>query len=128
MSLGDVANGRSNRIELLIDLPIKSEANIRGHWIWSWHRKQQHRKEIIIGFMNMAKKPELPCDVTFIRKSPRALDYDNLVYAFKPIKDCVAELLIPGMAKGRADGDPRINWHYMQEKAKTKQYCIVFEY
>ena len=114
---------------LEIDLPVKSEGNIRGHWVWAWHRKQAHRKAIIAAFMNMAVKPQLPCNVTFIRLSPRFLDAEeNLPFAFKAQKDCIAGLLIPGKAPGRADGDKRIAWHYKQEKSKLKGYRIVFDW
>lgn len=50
-----------------------------------------------------------------IRSGPRKLDYDNMVYAFKGIRDAVADLMLPGLAEGKADGDERLEWAYNQE-------------
>ena len=119
----------TQQILLEIDIPVKSEGNIHKHWIWVWHRKQAHRKAILAAFMNSPQKPTLPCEITFVRLSRRFLDHeDNLPFAFKLIKDCVADLLVPRRAPGRADGDKRIVWHYKQEKSKIKGYRIVFDF
>ena len=57
----------------------------------------------------------LPCRICLTRIGLRPLDFDNLVYSFKYIRDEVADLIIPGLARGRADGDKRIEWDYKQE-------------
>jgi hypothetical protein len=54
--------------------------------------------------------------ITFTRLAPRTLDYDNLVAAFKGARDTVADILIPGLAPGRADDSDQIEFEYGQEK------------
>jgi hypothetical protein len=56
-----------------------------------------------------------PCRVRLTRIGPRKLDEDSFIYSFKYVRDEVADLLIPGLARGRADGDKRITWEYVQE-------------
>lgn len=79
-------------------------------------------------------KVSLPCHVTLTRVSPRKLDFDNLVYSFKTVKDVVADLIISNAydlplldSKGRYDGDDRITWSYDQisESAKVGFYLKV---
>ena len=64
----------------------------------------------------------LPCTITITRLSPGHMDYDNLVVSQKWILDAVCDLLIPGLAAGRADGDPRISIEYAQER--NKYYAV----
>jgi len=68
----------------------------------------------------------LPCTVHLIRIG-RKLDSDNLQGAFKYIRDAIAELLVPGLATGRADDDERITWEYAQEKGKVGVRIEVFK-
>ena len=63
-------------------------------------------------------KPTLPCLVTITRISPRSYDHDNFVASAKGLRDILSDLVIPGLAPGQADADPRITWHYKQEKGK----------
>lgn len=85
---------------------------------WTRHAMAKIRTEIA-----------LPCEITLTRLSPRTLDKDNLPTAFKYVIDELAEILMPEykasyvnkkgkrvQIKGRADADPRITWHYRQEK------------
>jgi hypothetical protein len=50
----------------------------------------------------------LPLVVTLIRRSPRALDDDNLRSAAKAARDGIADYL------GIDDRDPRVQWRYDQ--------------
>ncbi len=96
---------------------LKSEANLAEHWRTRYNR---HRKERF--FLTLALKNincQLPCKIRLIRIAPRQCDFDNLVSAFKNIRDVVADILIPGLPAGRADGDPRISFDYAQEKGKS---------
>jgi len=70
----------------------------------------------------MQDRPEitLPCKIVLTRVSPRSLDTDNLPCAFKWIRDAIADLIIPGLAPGRADGDELIEWVYEQEKQSQR--------
>lgn len=70
-----------------------------------------------------SKKGEipLPCNVVLTRIGKACDSEDNLRFAFKTVKDKVADIIIPGLKIGRADGDPRISWEYKQEpKGKRK--------
>lgn len=80
---------------------------------------------LVYYWMNSNIKIELPCEITMIRYGPRLLDSDNLQTAFKSIRDKIADLLIPGLAKGQADGDPRLIWRYDQQKSKTYNIRLI---
>lgn len=66
----------------------------------------------------------LPCIVTLTRIAPREMGDDNYIHSMKYIRDQLGDLLIPGLAKGRADDDKRIQWKYVQEKGQPKSYAI----
>ncbi len=109
---------------------IVSEAN-RSNEHWTVKKKRHDTQEFLINsYFNSRVSDEmeiLPCMVKMTRVSPRELDFDNLVSSFKWIKDYIAERLVPGLAKGRADGDKRIKWEYEQIKGLSKQYAVKIE-
>ncbi len=75
------------------------------------------------------KQVTLPCKITLTRYAERELDsHDNLPASQKFILDAICELLIPGLAAGRADGDKRIEVAYKQEKAKRTTLRVDIEY
>jgi len=141
-------------LKVEFEVPIKtvSEANCSEHWTKkAKRRKQQHffvRQAFKMSAQNVCSKCEtssqngfLPCIVTLTRLSPRLLDDDNLISAFKGIRDELAECLIPESRKsyltqkgtfkaikGRADGDNRIKWRYEQEKASKQGIRITIEW
>jgi len=78
-------------------------------------------------WMNSTVKVDLPCTVVIIRCSPRLLDEDNYIFSCKGIRDSIADLLCPGLAKGQADGSKEIVWYYIQEKSKKKYIRIKIE-
>lgn len=105
--------------EIKFEFPyrLKSEANLSEHWRTKY---QRHRKERFLLTLALKKvECQLPCIVKLTRISSRQCDFDNLVSAFKNIRDVVADILLPGLPPGRSDGDPRITWHYFQEKGKS---------
>jgi hypothetical protein len=53
------------------------------------------------------------------REGPRGFDDDNLLGAFKAIRDGVADQL------GVDDRDPRIVWHYAQRRASFAVIVVV---
>lgn len=57
--------------------------------------------------------------VILTRVAPRPLDDDNLAYAFKSIRDGVADSL------GCRDNDPRVVWTYTQRKGPA--YGVVIQ-
>ncbi len=115
-------------IQLTIPFRLQSEGNISDHWTMKRKRKLKYQQAVAYSLRTMDKRPDLPCTVKLIRIAPRKLDDDdNLRTAFKAIKDCIADYLIPGLAPGRADGDERIKWEYHQEKGNAKEYAIRIE-
>lgn len=72
-----------------------------------------------------------PVAIKLTRVAPRSLDTDNLIGgAMKGIRDCVADLIIPGLAAGRADGLSGpwcITWSYDQKKGLPKEYSLEIE-
>ena len=100
-------------------IPIKtvSEGNIREHWHKAASRHTAQRMAVEKALAQCSKQ-ELPCTVELIRYGLRKLDSDNLQFSFKWIRDAVADWLVPGLKRGRADDDPRITWEYGQTKVK----------
>lgn len=111
-------------------IPIKtvSEANSREHWAIKNNRHRRQSFFIKLSFHEIMTETPLPCVITMTRLSPRLLDDDNLMAAFKHIRDVLADLLIPGKKMGMADSDPRITWKYAQEKSKSYGVRIAIEY
>jgi len=104
---------------------LKSESNLREHWT---KKSKRHQNERIL--LTLALKQfecQLPARIKLTRIAPRSCDFDNLVSAFKNIRDVVSDLLIPGLAAGRADDDERLAFSYHQEKGKPKEYAIRIE-
>lgn len=111
---------------LLVRLPLRtrSELNTSEHWQARRKRHRGQKNELWMTLITHKDKLHLPCHVTFIRLAPRVLDSDNLTSAFKHLRDQLADMLIPGLAPGRADGDPRISWSYDQKKTTAKLYGV----
>ncbi len=124
------------------ELPLKtvSEANSSEHWTISSRRHRQQQFFIRALFHALDKEVATPCTVTMTRLSPRLLDSDNNVSAFKFLRDEISECIFPEKKKsymtkegklrsikGRADSDPRITWKYSQEKSKTLGIRIEIE-
>lgn len=110
-------------------LPIKtiSESNSSEHWSKK-HKRHKTQKLCIRLFFNQQNLKIIPpCSIKLVRVSPRILDDDNLVSAFKWIRDAIAEQIHPGLAPGRADDDEKITWIYKQEKGKLQGIKIILE-
>lgn len=114
--------------ELYIPIRIVSEANLREHWS-KRHKRHKNQKALVHSLWNTAiqKDINLPAEITLTRIAPRALDPDNLASAFKNFIDIISDLIIPGLAPGRADGDPRMKWKYCQKKGNPKEYALLIE-
>lgn len=112
-----------NRIE--IPIRILSEANNTDHWT------KKHKRKKIQSFLikHSLKNVHIPVPVTInlIRQgvTSHMLDFDNLVACMKFPKDIIADLILPGLPPGRADGDHRISWKYDQQKGKS--YALIVE-
>lgn len=111
-------------------IPIKLVSpNVMEHW------RVKHQRNKMIACVLKAKwksediKIEPPCIVTLTRQASRLFDEDNLVFAFKSIRDSLSSLLRPGYAPGQADGKASgITWVYQQEKVpKVNQVRIQIQ-
>lgn len=89
------------------------------HWTISSKRHRSQKRFIKLwGLENNINPSLLPCVVKLTRLAPgNGLDVDeNLPMSVKYCKDYIADLLIPGLAPGRADGSRAIKWLYDQER------------
>lgn len=106
-----------------LSIKIVSEANIMCHWSKRHKRNKRNAMSLLPIKYDIPK--QLPCVIRLTRLAPRKLDSDNLAYAFKGIRDTLADFIKPGLAPGRAD-DKDINFEYAQEYLK-KDYAIRIE-
>ena len=115
------------------EIPLKTVSEANGvkvkkangkyrseHWSETGKRHRQQKEIIQLVLKKEIIKATLPCHINLTRISTRKLDYDNLVSSQKYVLDSICDLLIPGLAPGRADGDPRITTNYRQEKGKIQ--------
>jgi len=75
----------------------------------------------------MQKDTNLPATVRLTRVAPRMLDIDNLWAGMKATIDTVADILIPGLKPGHADGDERLKFECCQKKGNPKEYSLEIE-
>ena len=111
----------SKRLEMKL-----SSANVLGHWSKRYALNKKHSAQVRIQCHDI-KSIELPCTITLTREAPKLMDYDNYVFACKHLVDVIADMLIPGLAPGRADGDKRLKFEYEQVKRLGKQYFVCIE-
>lgn len=83
-------------------------------------RKAKERKLGLLAIAgNRNELPALPVIVTLTRVAPRALDDDNLAFAFKAIRDGAADAL------GVRDNDPRVSWRYAQARPEKGAHPAI---
>lgn len=112
---------------LFVKIRLWSESNMSGHWSKGYNRKNYAQNLVAQKWYTEGVDMMPPVTVTLTRMAPRMLDSDNLVTAFKAIRDRVASLLVPGKRPGRADNHPGIKWEYSQEKNKQYQVKITID-
>jgi len=100
---------------LTLPLRLESAANERLHWRARMERTRRHRR---LAGMAIRKGLPLPAVVTLTRIAPRQFDDDNLAFAFKALRDGVAD------AFGVADNHPDLQWRYAQRKGDPRQYAV----
>ncbi len=115
----------SNVLSFEFPYHLKSESNLSEHWSSKAKRHKLERTFLTLALKN--KECQIPCVITLTRIAPREFDEDNLLSSFKNIRDIISDFLIPGKARGRADGDPRLSFVYFQEKSKAKVYRVRIE-
>lgn len=106
---------------------LKSEANLCEHWT---ARARRHRKERTLIALYMRNKDyPVPCVVSLTRISPRSLDLDNVIAAFKNFRDVVSDFILSEGKNscGRNDSNSNINFTYHQEVGKPKEYAVKIE-
>jgi len=115
--------GKDKKIKIIyLKLHLWSEANLHDHWSKKNNRRLFQQNLVAQKWYTEGVDVKRPVHITLIRMAPRELDYDNLVTAFKAIRDRVAALIIPGLKPGRADNKKGITFEYGQEK--NKQYLV----
>jgi hypothetical protein len=108
-------------LEIKLGKPLPSVANLREHWRVRKERVDAQRQLVAFHlrttgrtFLNewrvISGNPAARLGVTFTRISPRELDSDNNVSAFKNIRDQLA------VECGLNDRSPRYEWQYRQER------------
>jgi hypothetical protein len=103
-----------------INAPIKLISPNKKFHHMTLYKKQKKMTEPLKFMLNLEKRnlELLPVHVRITRYSKKEFDWDNYITACKPIRDCIADFIIPGKAPGQADSSPDIYWHYYQEKLK----------
>ena len=106
------------RVEIPMALP--SGANLREHWATKAKRVKAQRNAVVLVRHGGAFLPAIAATTRgevlvclMVRVAPRRLDSDNLAYAFKAVRDQIAEEL------GVNDGSDAVQWLYAQESGKA---------
>lgn len=107
--------------------------NNRGGEHWTKTKKRHDNQKLLVrASMKHYLFEEIPrpCIVTMTRISPRQMDDDNLIQAFKWIKDELASIIIDQFKQfrpGTCDNNNKISWEYKQKKGKVRQYAFKIE-
>jgi hypothetical protein len=107
-----------------INIRTISELNCSQHWTMKSKRHKQQKYSIWKVYKFKDPIVTLPCMIILTRYSIQMMDFDNLAGSFKWILDQVCECITPGLAIGRADGNPKIKVEYKQEKRKKHGILI----
>lgn len=114
--------------EIIHDLEIVSP-NKKEHWAKNYARNKQNTNILVKYFMLKEEIPRPPCSVILERlytARMKPFDDDNLISAFKGLKDSIADILIPGLAPGQADNPKHgITWQYSQSRDTKKAIRIT---
>lgn len=107
---------------------LLNEGNKSDHWSAKYQRSQARKHRLIslrYEIDEHRKKFKFPIKVMLIRLGPRLCDSDNWVTTAKAYRDFLSDLLIPGLAPGRSDGDEsKIIFGYAQQTSKNKYYGL----
>ena len=118
-------------IDIFVPMETVSEANVSEHYMKksSRHKMQQWTTACYLQNHRVKEKIFLPCNILLIWRGKRKRDSDNNIISLKAIRDSLANYLIPGKAKGQADGDNRLNWLYGQlpTKHETGVWIILYD-
>lgn len=117
-------------------LPIKLKSlNVKEHWAIRSKENKKVKKLVFLSMLHNAvpllnpgtSSADTRVDIVFTRYAARPFDFDNLVGSLKFVRDACAEYLIRDLPSGKADDDPRLNFHYIQEKGKLKEHSLKID-
>lgn len=106
---------------VVVEIPLRtvSEANAHAHWRTRWARTRAQRLATGLSLARTGVRASAPANVVLTRMAPSTgLDSDNLVSAFKAVRDAVAEWL------GVDDRDTRVTWQYRQERTPRGVWAV----
>ena len=115
-------------MRIFIPLKLASESNQRQHWSKGYARHKRQKEVIRWELLSYRIPKELPVTIILIRLSPRKFDDDNLISAFKYVRDAIADYFIEGKAPGRADDSSEMRWLYGHEKSKPVGIQVIFRW
>lgn len=98
--------------------------NVKTHWSKAYRNNKKHITSILWRYQIDKPHLILPATITLTRIAPRPYDYDNLVSAFKGIRDTIASLFFPDKPPGFADSSPDLTWEYTQQRGGVKENTI----
>lgn len=112
-------SGLAPDLTLAVVLVLKTKNPLNGsHGHWSKLAKVRKEQRLTVGLVvrsHIWAFPLAPMGITLTRLAPSpGLDFDGLTASLKSIRDGVTDAL--GL---KDDSDPRLTWHYAQERSKT---------
>jgi hypothetical protein len=109
-------------------IPIHTVSEANKNWHWSKKKKLHDVQARWLRIWQLNEKPvfTLPCVIILSRGAKRRLDDDNLPVSMKFIRDYIADMILPGMAKGQADSDKRIRWVYSQHSSSECEVRVTY--
>lgn len=108
---------------IIVPIRLLSAGNLPEHWSKRHVRNKKQKgavRYILSPRIDELRQYKI---IELKRLAPRTLDYDNLVFAFKHIRDGIADMLHPGLAPGRAD--EFLTFSYSQSKSSDYAISIV---
>lgn len=104
-------------LEVDVDVRVRSPNRYDSEHIMARVTRRKREHAAVAKALEPFARPDLEGEhvtITLTRMGPRELDDDNLAYAFKSIRDEVANWL------GVDDADKRLSWRYAQVKVREK--------
>ncbi len=114
-----------------VTLPIRVNANARGHTLALAHKVKIHRNAARLAVqaawriyaqhkLGAASMLMAGLTVTLVRVAPAELDsHDNLRTAMKPVVDGITDAL-----DVKNDRDERLTWLYAQRRGAPREYAV----
>lgn len=114
------------KIERTLPISLVSP-NTMEHWTKRHRRNKINANAVYFALGKELKLIQGNVAIKLIRVCRRFYDFDNLVFAFKGIRDMICEM-ITGKKRGHGDNNPRFTWEYAQEKGKPNGIRIEITY